>query len=124
MKEYQFFGSHKYIVVPLCKMDEDEFIKEPTSSPRLKVIEFTDPKKYGKYIMADSIFEIVEKCDAEWLDDFESQILYPDKLPTAIEIVSKAIKLKKNASFVDYLEQTKEMMELALSLGTLIEFAF
>lgn len=124
MKEYSFFGSHKRIVVPLIKMDEDTYAKEKFSSSRLKVVEFTDPKKFSKYIMADFIFEIVEKCDAEWLDDFESQIIYPDKLPIAIEIVSKAIKQKKNVSFVDYLEVTKEMMELAMSLNTFINFIF
>lgn len=124
MEEYSFFGSHKYIIVPLIKMNEDTYVKEKLSSPRLKVIEFTDPLKFGKYIMADFIYEISEKCDAEWLDDYESQIIYPNKLPTAIKIISKAIKQKKNTLFVDYLKETKEMMELALSLNTFINFAF
>lgn len=124
MEKYNFFGSHKYLIVPLIKMDEDSYAKEELSSSRLKVVEFNDSEKFGKYIMADFIFEISKNCDAEWLDDFESQIIYPDKLPTAIEIVSKAIKQKKNFSFVDYLKVTKEMMELALSLDTFINFAF
>lgn len=105
-------------------MDEDTFVKQKLDSSNLKVVEFTDPKKFGEYIMGDFIYEIAEKCNAEWLDDFETQILYPDKLPTAIEIINKAIKQKKNASFIEYLQITKEMMELALSLGTLFEFSF
>lgn len=124
MEDYKFLGSHKYLVVSLVKMDEDTFVKQKLDSSNLKVVEFTDPKKFGEYIMADFIYEIAEKCDAEWLDDFETQILYPDKLPTAIEIINKAIKQKKNASFIEYLQITKEMMELALSLGTLFEFSF
>lgn len=124
MENYNFFGSHKYIIVPLIKMDEETYGNEDVTSSNLKVYEFTDPQKFGKYIMADFINEIAEKCNAEWLDDFESQILYLDKLPLAIEIIQKAIKQKKNASFIDYLKITKEMMELALSLGTFIEFSF
>lgn len=124
MTNYNFFGSHKYLIVPLIEMDVESFAKENLSSNKLKVFEFTDPQKFGDYIMADFIYELAEKCNAEWLDDYESQILYPNTLSTAIAIVSKAIKQKKNASFVDYLEKTKEMMELALSLNTFIDFSF
>ena len=122
MDKYQFLGSHKYIVAALTK-DVDEMNYE-LDDPKVKVYEFTDPNKFGKYIMADFIYEIAEKCNADWLDDYEEQTLYPDTLPTAIEIVSKAIKQKKNADFKDYLEQTKELMEIALVNGTFMEFLF
>ena len=46
----------------------------------------------------------------------------PGVLPIAIEIVSKAIKLKKYAAIKEYLEKTKEFMELAISLDTFIQF--
>ena len=67
---------------------------------------------------------MVIKCNADWLDDYEEQTLYPDTLPIAIEIVSKAIKQKKNIDFKDYLEQTKELMEIALTNDTFMEFRF
>ena len=122
MDSYQFFGSHKYIVAALTK-DVNE-MNYDLDDPNVKVYEFTDPNKFGKYIMNDFIYEIAEKCNADWLDDYEEQTLYPDTLPTAIEIVSKAIKQKKNADIKDYLEQTKELMEIALTNGTFMEFRF
>ena len=122
MNEYQFMGSHKYIVAALTKkVDEMHY---DLDDPNIKVYEFKDPSKFSKYIMADFIYEIAEKCNADFLDDYEEQTLYPDTLPTAIEIVSKAIKKKKNADFKDYLEQTKELMELALANKTFMEFLF
>ena len=122
MDNYQFFGSHKYIVAALSKnVNEMDYDLGDTN---IKYYEFKDPEKFNKYISADFIYEIAEKCHAEWLDDYEEQTLYPDTLPVAIKIVSKAIRLKKNADFKDYLEQTKELMEIALTNETFMEFLF
>lgn len=122
MDNYQFFGSHKYIVAALSKsVNEMDYDLGDTN---IKYYEFRDPEKFNKYISADFIYEIAEKCHAEWLDDYEEQTLYPDTLPVAIEIVSKAIQLKKNADIKDYLEQTKELMEIALTNETFMEFLF
>lgn len=52
--------------------------------------------------MSDFINEIAEKCNTDWLDDYEEQPLFPDTLPIAIEIISKAIKQRKNADIIDY----------------------
>ena len=122
MDNYQFFGSHKYIVAALTKNVDEMNYK--LDNPEIKFYEFTDPIKFSKYIMADFIYEIAEKCNADWLDDYEEQTLYPDTLPAAIEIVSGAIKQKKNADFKDYLEKTKELMEIALANDTFMEFLF
>lgn len=122
MKEYQFLGSHKYILAALStKINENNY---EFDNANIKFFEFDDPKKFNAYINADFIYEIIEKCNADWLDDFEEQILYPNDLPTAIEIVSKAITQKKNVTFVDYLNQTKELMELALAKKTFFAFRF
>ena len=111
----------RYIIAALKSFKED--LPEPFEEGT-KTYEFTDNKKFWDYLTSDCIIEIGEKCDALFIDAYEEQWLYPDKLPTAIEIVSKAIKQKKNASFVDYLEQTKELMELALVHRTFFMFSF
>lgn len=111
----------RYIVAALKPFKED--LPEPFDEGT-KTYEFADNKKFWDYLTSDCISEIAEKCDALFIDTYEEQWLYPDKLPIAIEIVSKAIKQKKNASFVDYLEQTKELMELALTHNTFFVFMF
>ena len=121
MEKKHLFGK-KRIVAALTKNVDSEFYE--LDDPNIKIYEFTDPDKFDKYIMSDFIHEIAEKCNADWLDDGEEQTLFPDTLPIAIEIVSKAIKKKKNADFKDYLEQTKELMELALANKTFMEFLF
>lgn len=110
------------VSVPLVKPDKD-FI-DNINSPNVKVIRFKDQAKFKKYIYADFVYEIQQKCNANFFDEYENEVIYPNMLPVAIEIVSKAIKQKKNAEFKDYLEQTKEMMELALSLNTFVQFDF
>ena len=114
--------SKKTIVAALTKNVDSEFYE--LDNPEIKAYEFTDRKKFDKYITANFIHEIIKKCNADWLGDFEEQTLFPDTLPTAIDIVSKAIKQKKNADIKDYLEQTKELMEIALTNGTFMEFLF
>lgn len=121
MENKRLFG-RKIIVAALSKSVDSEFYE--LDNPNVKVYKFDDPTKFEKYITADFIHELVIKCNADWLDDYEEQTLYPDTLPTAIEIVSKAIKQKKNADIKDYLEQTKELMEIALTNGTFMEFLF
>ena len=110
------------VSVPLTKPEKD-FIDD-VDSPNVKTIRFTNQDKFKKYIYADFVYEIQQKCNADFFDEYESEVLYPDMLPAAIEIVSKAVEQKKNSYFKDYLVQTKEMMELALSLGTFVQFNF
>ena len=112
------------ISVPLIKPVKDFIFLPNMKEDEVKVFQFTDYKKFMKYVESDFIYEIVEKCHADFLGYCEDEVLYPDTLPIAIEIVSKAIKLKKNADIKDYLEKTKEFMELALSLNTFIQFDF
>ena len=121
MENKRVFG-RKIIVAALSKSVDSEFYE--LNNPDLKIYKFDNQIKFDKYITSDFIHELVVKCNADWLDDHEEQTLYPDTLPTAIEIVSKAIKNKKNADFKDYLEQTKELMEIALANGTFMEFRF
>ena len=114
-------GQRRYIVAALKAFKND--LPEPFDEGT-KTYEFTDNKKFWDYLTSDCISEIAEKCDALFIDTYEEQWLYPDILPIAIEIVSKAINQKKNAAFKDYLEQTKELMELALTQNTFFVFMF
>lgn len=109
-------AGYKCIVAALSK--EVDYDNYGLDDPNIKVYEFNDSAKFSKYIMSDFINEIAEKCNADWLDDYEEQPLFPDTLPIAIEIISKAIKQRKNTDIIDYLEQTKELMEIALANDT------
>lgn len=111
----------RHIVAALKPFDND--LPEPFDEGT-KTYEFSDDKKFWKYLLSDCISEIGDKCDALFIDVYEEQWLYPDKLPIAIEIVSKAITQKKNASFIEYLKQTKELMQLALENNTYFIFMF
>lgn len=122
MAEQKYYGGYKCIVAALSK--EVDYDNYDFDDPNIKVYVFDDPVKFSKYIMSDFINEIAKKCNADWLDDYEEQPLFPDTLPIAIDIVSKAIKQMKNADVVDYLEQTKELMEIALANDTFMEFCF
>lgn len=122
--ELDYQNHNATISVPLVKPKKDFIDFQELKENEIKVLRFEDYEKFMKYVSADFVYEIVEKCNADFLGYCENEVLYPDTLPTAIEIVSKAIKQKKNAVFKDYLEQTKEMMELALSLGTFVQFDF
>ena len=113
---------HKHYIIAALKPVKDELF-EP-SSPDVKSYELDDEDKFWKFLTSDCIQEIVKNCDALFIDTYEDQWLYPDKLPVAIEIVSKAIRQKKNALFIDYLEKTKELMEVALTHNTFFVFSF
>lgn len=119
-KEIPFGG--KRIIVALSKKVDAEYYD--FDNPEIEVFEFNDQDKFNKYITSDFINEIAEKCNADWLGDFEEQTLFPSALPTAIKIMSKAIEQNKNEDFVDYLEKTKEFMEKALANDTFMEFSF
>ena len=122
MVKQSYFGGYKCIVAALSK--EVDYDNYDLNDPNIKFYEFNDPAKFDKYISSNFIKEINEKCGADWLGDYEEQPLFPDTLPTAIEILSRAIKQKKNADILDYLEQTKELMEIALANDTFMEFCF
>lgn len=122
MENNQFYGCHKFIVAALNKTVNENTIK--LDDPNIRYYEFSDSEKFQKYIMADFIYEISKKCNADWLDDYEEQILFPETLPLAIQIVDRAIKQRKNTEFKDYLEQTKELMEIALQNETFMGFLF
>ena len=94
----------RYIVAALKAFKDD--LPEPFDEGT-KTYEFTDDKKFWDYLTSDCISEIAEKCDALFIDTYEEQWLYPDKLPIAIEIVSKAIKQKKN--FKEFLDHNNLM---------------
>ncbi len=122
MAQQKDYRGYKCIVAALSKdVDYDNYDLDDLN---IKIYVFDDPNKFSKYIMSNFINEIAEKCDADWLDDYEEQVLFPDTLPVAIDIVSKAIKQKKYDDILDYLEQTKELMEIALNNGTFFEFCF
>lgn len=122
MGDSKNFSGYKCIVASLSK--EVDYNNYEFDNPYIKVYEFNDEVKFKKYISSNFIKKIVEKCSADWLDDYEEQPLFPDVLPVAIQIVTEAIKQKKNSDFVDYLEQTKELMEIALINDTFMEFCF
>jgi len=111
----------RYIIAALAPIKDD--LPEPFDSST-KTYEFTDDKKFWDYLTSDCIAEIGDKCEALFIDTYEEQWIYPDKLPIAIDILSKAIKQKKNAYIKDYLEQTKELMEIALTHNTFFLFLF
>ena len=113
---------HRQFIIAALKPIKDEIV-EP-NSPDVKSFEFDDEKKFWKYLTSDCIHKISKECDAWFIDTYEDQYLYPDKLPIAIEIISKAVKQKKNADFADYLLKTKELMELALDCNTFFIFSF
>ena len=112
------------IAVPLKKTDKDFIFLPKAKEDEVKIFVFTDHNKFMKYVSSDFIFEIAEKCNADFLGYCEQEVLFPDTLPTAVEIVSRAIDSKKNSDIKDYLEKTKEFMELAMSLDTFIQFNF
>jgi hypothetical protein len=110
------------ICVPLKKTDKDFVFLPDAKEDEVIVFQFSNYKLFEKFVYADFMYEIAEKCHVDFLGRYESDTLMPDVLPTAIEIVSQAIKQKKNAAIKEYLEKTKEFMELAISLDTFIQF--
>ncbi len=122
MTEQKYINGYKCIIAALSKdVDYDNY---DLDDPNIKIYELNDPIKFKKYTNAKFIDEIVTQCDADWLDDYEEQTLFPNVLPKAIDIVSKAIAQKENADIIDYLLKTRELMEIALKNDTFMEFCF
>lgn len=121
-EELDYQEHNATICVPLKKTDKDFVFLPKVKDEEVAIFRFSNYKLFEKYVYGDFMYEIAEKCNADFLGRYESDTLMPDVLPTAIEIVSKAIKLKKYADIKEYLKKTKEFMELALSLGTFIQF--
>lgn len=115
------FEHNEIIMVPLISKEQDWATDDESG---FKIVEFTDDDKFLKYLYSDAMHLICKECNAWFIDLYEEQTIYADKLPGAISILDKEIKKKKNAYIADYLIKTKEMMELALKLNTYIEFVF
>ena len=109
-----------FIAVPLKKNKDNDYPLLPETFLEFKL---NDPKKFDKYCYSDFMEEINKACDII-CDMYETEEIFPDKLPSAIAIVSKYLKNKKFADIRDYLEKTKEFMEKAIELDTALIFHF
>lgn len=109
-----------FIAVPQKKSGNNDYPLLPGTFMQFKL---SDPKKFDLYCYSDFMDEINKACGII-CDMFETEEVYPEKLPLAIEIVSKYLKNKKYADIYDYLEKTKEFMEKAIELDTVFVFNF
>ena len=108
----------KYIRVPKNKhamQDYDYGIQKEEQMEEMVLSE----KQYSKL---DDIgfFDIInEKCDII-IDEYEEEVLELDKIPIALEIVTQLINDNKNEELV----RLKEMLNLAITCKTIVEFDF
>lgn len=123
-EEIYYQNHNASMCVPLKKTEKDFVFMPEAKESEVMIFWFSDYNLFLKYINSDFIDELADKCNADFLGQYESETLQPHILPTAIKIVSKAINQKKNANIKEYLVKTKEFMEQAISLDTFIQFNF
>ena len=108
----------KYIRVPKNKQamkDYDYGIQKEEQMEEMVLSE----KQYSK-LDEIGVFDIInEKCDII-IDEYEEEVLELDKIPIALEIVTQLINDNKNEELV----RLKEMLNLAITCKTIVEFDF
>ena len=108
----------KFIRVPINKKAKQNYDLGILREDELETLVLSDDQFQELYKMG--VFDIInKKCDII-IDEFKDVILELDRIPAAIEILTKLISENDNADLVEI----KKMLELAVSLGTIIGFDF
>ena len=108
----------KFIRVPINKKAKQNYDLGILREDELETLVLSDDQFRELYKMG--VFDIInKKCDII-IDEFKDVILELDRIPAAIEILTKLISENDNADLVEI----KKMLELAVSLGTIVGFDF
>lgn len=108
----------KFIRVPINKKAKQNYDLGILREDELETLVLSDDQFQELYKMG--VFDIInKKCDII-IDEFKDVILELDRIPAAIEILTKLISENDNADLVEI----KKMLELAVSLGTIVGFDF
>lgn len=108
----------KFIRVPINKKAKQNYDLGILREDELETLVLPDKQFQELYKMG--VFDIInKKCDII-IDEFKDVILELDRIPAAIEILTKLISENDNADLVEI----KKMLELAVSLGTIVGFDF
>ena len=106
----------KFIRVPINKKAKQNYDLGILREDELETLVLSDDQFQELYKMG--VFDIInKKCDII-IDEFKDVILELDRIPAAIEILTKLISENDNADLVEI----KKMLELAVSLGTIVGF--
>ena len=126
----------KFIRVPINKKAKQNYDLGILREDELETLVLSDDQFQELYKMG--VFDIInKKCDIiidEFKDvilmintecnitihEYKDEILELDRTPAAIEILTKLISENDNADLVEI----KKMLELAVSLGTIVGFDF
>lgn len=108
----------KFIRVPINKKAKQNYDLGILREDELETLVLSDDQFQELYKMG--VFDIInKKCDII-IDEFKDVILELDRIPAAIEILTKLISENNNEDLVEI----KKMLELAVSLGTIVGFDF
>lgn len=108
----------KFIRVPINKKAKQNYDLGILREDELETLVLSDDQFQELYKMG--VFDIInKKCDII-IDEFKDVILELDRIPAAIEILTKLISENDNEDLVEI----KKMLELAVSLGTIVGFDF
>lgn len=108
----------KFIRVPINKKAKQNYDLGILREDELETLVLSDDQFQELYKMG--VFDnINKKCDII-IDEFKDVILELDRIPAAIEVLTKLISENDNADLVEI----KKMLELAVSLGTIVGFDF
>ena len=108
----------KFIRVPINRKAKQNYDLGILREDELETLVLSDDQFQELYKMG--VFDIInKKCDII-IDEFKDVILELDRIPAAIEILTKLISENDNADLVEI----KKMLELAVSLCTIVGFDF
>lgn len=108
----------KFIRVPINKKAQKTYELGILREDELETMVLSNDQFLELFKMG--VFEkINEKCDII-IDEFEDEILELNKIPSAIEVVTKFISENDNADLVEL----KKMLELAVAFNTIVGFDF
>ena len=108
----------KYIRVPKNKKAMEDYDYGIQKEEQMEEMVLSE-EQYSK-LDEIGVFDIInEKCDII-IDEYEEEILELDKIPIALEVVTRLINDNKD----EELARLKEMLNLAITYKTIVGFDF
>ncbi len=108
----------KFIRVPINKKAKQNYDLGILREDELETLVLSDKQFQELYEIG--LFDMINtECNIT-IHEYKDEILELDRIPAAIEILTKLISENDNADLIEI----KKMLELAVSLGTIVGFDF
>ena len=108
-------------IVPLTKNRDAEISTDPKEC---MVYVLRNEYLFQKFISSHAVEKMNEKLGTWFIDEYETQYVELKDLPDMINLINEEIRNPLNKDILLYLKKCRDMMKIALEVGTFFLFNF